>query len=111
MNTGPLRIDYTENNGAAVVTPFGEIGLAEANAFRATIKRAQDKRLPKVVVDLSHVAFMSSPGLATLVEALKTSKSTNTKLVICGLQDKVRAVFEMARLHTFFTIAPTPADA
>jgi anti-anti-sigma factor len=85
MSTGLIRIDYKESDGTAVVTPHGEIGYPEATAFRTHLKQAQDKRTPRVVVDLSNVAFMSTPGLATLV----------------------RAVFEIARLHTVFKIVPT----
>lgn len=107
MSTGLIRIDYRESDGTAVVTPHGEIGYPEATAFRTHLKQAQDKRTPRVVVDLSNVAFMSTPGLATLVEALQTSKKTQTGLTLCGLQDRVRAVFEIARLHTVFRIVPT----
>jgi anti-sigma B factor antagonist len=111
MSTGLTKVDYAEKGGVAVVTPFGEIGYAEATGFRAYLKQAQDKKVGKLVVDLSNVAFMSTPGLATLVEALQTSKKTQTQLVLCGLQDRVRAVFEIARLHTVFKIAPDVASA
>ncbi|MEK6700682.1 MAG: STAS domain-containing protein [Planctomycetota bacterium] len=102
--SSPTHIEYREEKGTAVVTPFGEIGYPEAAPFRAQLKQAQDKRTPRLVVDLSNVAFMNTPGLATLVEALQTSRRTNTALVLCGLQDRVRAVFEIARLHTVFKI-------
>lgn len=105
MNTGLIRIDYQEINGVAVIAPHGEIGYPEATSFRTYLKQAQDKKTPRVVVDLSDVAFMSTPGLATLVEALQTSKKSQTALVLCGLQERVRAVFEIARLHTVFKIA------
>jgi anti-sigma B factor antagonist len=101
-----LRVEYKEEGGTAFVSPHGEIGYTEATAFRTYLKQAQDKRVPRLVVDLAGVAFMSTPGLATLVEALQTSKKTQTGLVLCGLQDRVRAVFEIARLHTVFKIVP-----
>jgi anti-sigma B factor antagonist len=104
-------VDYTESGGTAVVTPYGEIGYAEATSFRTYLKQAQDKRTPRLLVDLSNVGFMSTPGLATLVEALQTSKKTQTALILCGLQDRVRAVFEMSRLHTVFKIVPNLAAA
>jgi anti-sigma B factor antagonist len=111
MSSGLSKVDYAESGGTAVVTPYGEIGYAEATQFRAYLKQAQDKKTPRVHVDLSNVGFMSTPGLATLVEALQTSKKTQTVLVLCGLQDRVRAVFEIARLHTVFKIVPNLAAA
>lgn len=111
MSNGLSKVDYAESGGTAVVTPYGEIGYTEATSFRAYLKQAQDKRTPRVLVDLSNVGFMSTPGLATLVEALQTSKKTQTTLILCGLQERVRAVFEIARLHTVFKIVPNLAAA
>jgi len=58
------------------------------------------------VVDLSGVNYMDSSGVATLVEAMQISRRQSTKLVLCSLQDKVRSVFEIARLDRVFEIAP-----
>lgn len=104
--SSPTTFEFKEQGPTAVITAKGEIGYPEAAPFRTAIKQAQDKKTPRVVIDLSGVNFMSTPGLATLVEALQTSKKTSTALVLCGLQDRVRAVFEIARLQTVFKIMP-----
>ncbi len=109
--SSPTTFEFKDLGQMAVITPKGEIGYPEAAPFRTAIKQAQDKKVPRVVVDLSGVSFMSTPGLATLVEALQTSKRTSTGLVLCGLQDRVRAVFEIARLQTVFRIVPTISAA
>ena len=109
--TPGLRIEYTEQGQTAVVTPHGEIGFVEAPSLRTHIKSAQDRKMPRLIVDLSNVQFMSTPGVATLVEALQTARRTSTVLILCGLQDRVRAVFEIARLHTVFRIVPDLATA
>ena len=98
-----IRVDYKEEGDNTIVTPYGEIGYPEANAFRNYLRKAQERR-GRVLVDLANVQFMSTPGLATLVEALQSSKRSGNKLVLAGLQDRVRAVFEIARLNTVFTI-------
>lgn len=98
-----IRVDYTEQGDDTIVTPFGEIGYPEANAFRNYLRKAQERR-GRILVDLANVQFMSTPGLATLVEALQNAKRSGTKLVLAGLQERVRAVFEIARLNTVFTI-------
>ncbi|MFT3685232.1 MAG: STAS domain-containing protein [Phycisphaerales bacterium] len=65
----------------------------------------------RVVIDLSAVSYMDSSGLATLVEALQSSRKNKYKLVICCLQPRVRAIFDIAKLATVFTIAPTLESA
>ena len=47
---------------------------------------------------------MDSSGVATLVEAMQKAMRSQTKLVLCGMEEKVRSIFEIARLDAVFTI-------
>jgi Anti-anti-sigma regulatory factor (antagonist of anti-sigma factor) len=76
--------------------------------------RAQERAGQKpgrLIVDLSGVDYMDSSGLATLVEAMRTAKGHQTRMVLCGMNPKVRAIFEIARLHQFFTIVESADQA
>ncbi len=99
-----IKVKVEEADGVVVLSPSGEIGYQESPAFRTVLKQAFDRKPRKVIADLSGVDYMSTPGLATLVEALQISKRTSTPLVLCGLNDRVRAIFEIARLQTVFKI-------
>lgn len=101
-----IKVRVEDRDGVLILSPAGEIGYQEAPAFRTFIKQAYDKRPKRLVADLSGVEYMSTPGLATLVEALQIAKRTQTPLILCGLNEKVRAIFEIARLHTVFKITP-----
>jgi anti-sigma B factor antagonist len=63
-----------------------------------------DAKPARLVLDLSRVPFMDSSGVATLIEALQLQRRAGSKLVLHGLQPKVRGIFEIARLDTVFTI-------
>ncbi|MDX2133097.1 MAG: STAS domain-containing protein [Planctomycetota bacterium] len=91
--------------GAVVVSAKGDIAYHEAPEYRTYLRQAFDQRPTRVVADLSGVPYMATPGLATLVEALQISKKSGTPLVLSGLTERVRAIFEIARLHTVFRIA------
>ena len=54
---------------------------------------------------------MDSSGVATLVEAMQLSRKQNASLVLFSMQDKVRSIFEIARLDRVFTIVPLEDDA
>lgn len=99
-----IAVDETRHAGAVVVSPKGDVDMSRSPVLRETLREVQGKRPQRVVIDLSAVDYMDSSGLATLVEAMRTAKGHTTKLVLCGLNDKVRAIFEIARLHHFFTI-------
>lgn len=106
-----INIRVEERPGGTVVTPEGEIGYEEATPFQAALRRVSSQKPKKVVVDLSRVEYMNTPGLATLVEALQMAKKNNSRLVLCGLNDKVRAIFEIARLHKVFEIKGTVEES
>ncbi len=95
----------------AVVSPVGDIGTHEAPTLRNAIRGAYDKKPSKLVVDLSGVTYMATAGLATLVEALQLAKKSSTQLVLCGMQERVLAVFEISRLTSVFKIVKTKEEA
>ncbi len=102
---GPLLVVTEQREGALIVSPKGEVGYHEAPTLRTALREAFDKKPKRLVANLAGVSYMATPGLATLVEALQISKRTQTPLVLCNLTDRVRAVFEIAKLHTIFKIA------
>ncbi len=59
------------------------------------------------VVDLSQVPYMDSSGVATLVEAMQIARKGGSNMVLAALTDKVRSIFEIARLDTVFKISAT----
>jgi anti-sigma B factor antagonist len=54
---------------------------------------------------------MDSSGVATLVEAMQVARRCDSRLVLCGLQEKVRSIFEIARLDMVFSITPGVDEA
>ena len=97
----------TELSGAAtVVSPSGDIDLGRSPTLRAHLKQVQSKKPPRLIVDLGLVEYMDSSGVATLVEALQTARKQQASMVLGNMQDKVRSIFEIARLDTVFQIVP-----
>lgn len=97
--------------GAVVVRPSGDIDMARSPILRQAVREAHERNPSRLVVDLQDVAYMDSSGLATLVEGMRTAKSRSTDMVICGMNDRVRAIFQIARLDQFFTIVGSVDEA
>lgn len=98
----------SETLGSAVVlTPVGDIDLSRSPVLRNSLRVAQNSKPMRLVIDLAGVDYMDSSGVATLVEALQIARRNNTRMVLCGMKDRVRSIFEIARLDTVFTIAAT----
>ena len=65
----------------------------------------------RLVIDLSEVPYMDSSGVATLVEAMQVARRRNQKLILCSPQEKVKAIFEIARLDMVFKIVGSRDEA
>jgi len=83
----------------------------ESTKLREALKPILDSTSSRIVIDLSGVKYMDSSGIATLIEALQICKKNSKKFVICGLQDGVRSIIELARLDTIFMITSNQEDA
>ena len=110
-NTQQLEIFIESEGDAKIVRPVGDIDLSGAPALRQQISQAQQEHPTRLIVDLSGVPYMDSSGLATLVEAMQIARRNDALLIICSLQDKVRSIFEIARLDMVFKIAQSRDDA
>ncbi len=106
-----LNVRMEQVGQAVVVTPEGEIAYTEATQFRQWMRKAHDASPERIVVDLTGIEYMNTPGVATLVEALQSAKKNKYRLVLAGMNTNVRSVFEVARLNTVFEIVQTREDA
>lgn len=100
----PLMIRSETIGTSVFVRPSGDVDLSGSPTLRMELRKAQTSKPGRLVIDLAGVPYMDSSGVATLVEAMQVARKNNTKLVLCALQDKVRSIFEIARLDTVFTI-------
>lgn len=106
-----LQIHTEEIADGVILRPVGEIDLSCAAMLRQQLSRVQGDRPARLVVDLSAVPYMDSSGVATLVEAMQIARRTGSKLVLAALQEKVRSIFEIARLDMVFAIVGSVDDA
>ncbi len=106
-----LQVLIDIKGSVVVVGPVGDVDLNCSRDFQSHLKKALEGKPQRVIVDLAKVPYMDSSGVATLVEAMQIARKSSTKLVLCGMQDKVRSIFEIARLDRVFTIVPDMATA
>jgi anti-sigma B factor antagonist len=95
----------------AVLELGGEIDMKCFVKLKGQFKEIYDTKPEIILVDMKHVTFMDSSGLATLVGALKWCRLNNSSLKLVGLNERVRNIFEICRLDTAFQIYDSEAEA
>ena len=65
----------------------------------------------KLVLDFSTVRFLSSSALGVLITLQKKAKAIKGQIVLCGLRNDLRKVFQITRLEKMFTFCRTEEEA
>ncbi len=106
-----MEVSIEHQGEATIVLPIGDVDLSNSRDLQNHLRQEMSRKPGLLVVDLEKVSYMDSSGVATLVEAMQIARKQATRLVLCELNDKVRAIFEIARLDRVFTIVGSRSDA
>ncbi|MHC4976747.1 MAG: STAS domain-containing protein [Planctomycetota bacterium] len=108
---GSLQFDVKEHDTSLVVSPEGEVDLSTSPELREALKAALRRKPGRLVIKLDGVPSMDSSAIATLIEAMRLCKGENVDLILCCVTERVRSVFEIARLDSVFDIRETLDNA
>ncbi|MDZ7962139.1 MAG: STAS domain-containing protein [Aulosira sp. DedQUE10] len=87
-----------------VIKLSGVINSATSQDLRQSLNQLIEKGVKTILVDFQDVTFMDSSGLGALVLAFKTLRASDSKLVICSLNEQVRILFELTSMDQVFEI-------
>jgi len=112
-NRNPLHMQTREHTdqGLQVLVIEGEIDLACSPDLRAILHGYAKKKVPALALDFEAVKYVDSSGLATLVEYVRLAQPFRGRFGLANVNQRVRTIFELVRLHEFFPIYPTLAEA
>lgn len=98
-----LQVAQKTQDGTCIVTANGEIDLGSSPKLRQALLAAIDD-YDTVQVELRDIGYMDSSGVATLVEALKASRSKSAQFELVSPSVSVLKVLQLARLDALFSI-------
>lgn len=76
----------------------GRITIDNAREMRLQLAEAICSQDSRVVVDISQITYMDTSGLATLLEALRIAHQKGKRLILQGIQEQPRFLFEATEL-------------
>lgn len=106
-----LNIQVVSANGVSVMTVAGEVGFANSPTLLRSANTIIEQRPVRTIIDLSAVTYMDSSGVGTLVQIKRLIEQAGGVLVLAGMQARVRGVFEITNLQSFFRIAADVNEA
>lgn len=109
-----MDIQAWSSANVIVLTPQGRIDHQTADDFSAALSPYLAKcagESCKLVLDLAGVDYMSSVGLRALMVAAKQARAQGGTLVISGLGETLREIFQISRFDRVFTVYDDARDA
>lgn len=106
-----MEIVDEKMDGVNVLRLEGRLDASSAKNLKEKVGAlAREKRL-NLVIDMAAIDFIDSSGLGSLVSSLRSVNKLGGDIKIASLQDQVRAIFELTRLHRIFQIFNEREDA
>jgi anti-sigma B factor antagonist len=95
---------YTRTDEGDQTTPGIEGALEEGNAHELNSAVDEIGSLPSrsVTLDLSGLNLIDSNGVAVVVKLFKRTRASGGHLMVVGVKDQPRAIFNLLRLDKVF---------
>ncbi|MFT7462536.1 MAG: anti-sigma B factor antagonist [Pseudohongiellaceae bacterium] len=106
-----MRLEIKEDADVSIVTLYEpRLDVSVAVDFKAKMRDWIEAGHEKIALDLSHVDYVDSSGLSSLVSVLKRLASTS-KLVLFEVREPVMRLFKLTRMDRIFVIEQDQASA
>ena len=98
-------------DNVVVLEVEGVVDAEHCAQLKKAIQKARGEGVRHFVLDLNKVGFIDSTGLGILISLMRQQRERDCELRLTGLQEEVRAIFEITRLFRVFDIAPSVQEA
>lgn len=107
-----MDFSITQNNNTAIVkTNVERLNATNAADLKAELVMLGKKNVNNIVIDMTKTKYCDSSGLSAILVANRMCKDTNGKFALCGLQENVQKLIEIAQLDRVFNIAKNEEEA
>ena len=104
-----MNIEIEKYNNYQVIKLYGEVDLSNSRSVKLDIiKLIKSKN--HIIVDFTHLQYIDSSGMASLVEAFNEAKENETEFHIVGANGSPLQVLQLTRLNTVFNLADSIED-
>lgn len=106
-----VHIDTTQEELITVLAINGDVDASSSIQLDESLNAAITDNKGKILVDGTHLNYISSAGLGVFMSYIEDLKTKNINMVIFGLNEKVHNVFEILGLDQLLQIVTTKNEA
>jgi anti-anti-sigma factor len=106
-----LKVNLETLARATVVIPEGRLDFGAAPEFQKEIGMLLAGMPAALIVDCTGLDYVSSAGLRVFLRAAQGAQRAGIPFALCGLQPRVREVFELSGFSRIMTVHADRATA
>lgn len=106
-----MNLEQEIRGDVAILRPVGRLDSATSPELERSVIECLDSGCKRLVFDLAGMDYVSSAGLRVILVAGKKLRATQGKLVLSGMREAVRDVFEMSGFLNLFAVTTDLDDA
>ncbi len=107
----PITFNKSVSGNVIVFTVGGKIDAHEAPKFEKSMKDGMAGSKNGVAVDFTGVDYISSAGLGVLNAIKVILDKEGRKIILCGMNKKIKKTFDLLGFSRTFTIVGTIDEA
>ncbi len=108
---GGFSIQFKQQDNVTILELHGELDAHTASELEAAFQRCLEEGKVKIVVDGSHLEYISSAGLGVFMAFVDEIRERGGDIKIAALKPRVFKVFDLLGFPMVFDILPTIEEA
>ena len=106
-----MIIDADRDGGTVVARPTGRIDSSNSRDFQSGLEAAVDESDTALILSFENVDYISSAGMRVLLLTARALRKNRTKIVLCSMNESIRAVFKISGFDKIIDIHDSTAEA
>lgn len=106
-----VEIKQEEKDGVCILQLKGRLDAITSPGVERKVFEIIEKGQNKLLLDFSHVDYLSSAGMRVLLSILKKLRSAGGKLIVCSVTLNVMDVLKMSGFDRVLEISSSEGEA
>ena len=106
-----MKIEIKREEDVVVFHLQGSVEILSYSGLESEIKKFFQGNDKKLLLDCTHLVYISSTGLRVFMTAYKQAMEHGVLMAVCGLQDTVKYVFDVTGFGELLNICANKEEA
>ena len=106
-----MGFTQSTHNGVSLVRAEGQLIVGNRQELKDLITKRLEAGDRRFVIDFARTGYIDSSGLGALVTISKQVREQGGDMRLAGLNEDLRALFELTKLDTLFAISNSAEQA